>query len=230
MEELVLELKFIVPNAQSKMRILELWEKTFENRQQLRKSESLLEYFNDFPVIGAFDGELIKLEFLKIKPEAKPFKDHWDEIQDKILDHYTNMCVELKDKFIRALAIIRAKCPSRGSKRNKNVDTNKKNPLSGVIEWINSEDDFPTNVNSPVLICRGPFLEGTTDSAVCWGSTVINVPTGLQSAFKVLFCSFAVIGVEPPQQDKQFFAFVAGAVLGLPGMSTTCEKFLVSLD
>lgn len=155
-------------------------------------------------------------------------------------------------EFIRALAIIRAKCPSRGSKRNKNVDTNKRNPLSGVIEWINvrnnidlnlqtslkrfsilyfqSEDDFPTNVNSPVLICRGPFLEGTTDSAVCWGSTVINVPTGLQSAFKVLFCSFAVIGVEPPQQDKQFFAFVAGAVLGLPGMSTTCEKFLVSLD
>lgn len=57
----VLELKFIVPNVQSKVRIVELWEKTFASRQQKRTAGTLVEYLKDFPVIGAFNGELVSV-------------------------------------------------------------------------------------------------------------------------------------------------------------------------
>ncbi|XP_065075784.1 uncharacterized protein LOC135717554 [Ochlerotatus camptorhynchus] len=101
MEDLVLELKFIVPNVQSKVRIVELWEKTFASRQQKRTAGTLVEYLKDFPVIGAFNGELIKLEFTKIKPGAKSFTDHWEELQNKILKQYADMFVELKNSKLR---------------------------------------------------------------------------------------------------------------------------------
>lgn len=38
--------------------------------------------------------------------------------------------------FVRSLAVVRMKNPSRGAKKTKQDDASRKNPLNGLVEWI----------------------------------------------------------------------------------------------
>lgn len=62
------ELKFIVPNQANRSRVIELWAATFGDRQTFRNENRLSEYFQDFPVFSAYNGELVS-EFSISKTE-----------------------------------------------------------------------------------------------------------------------------------------------------------------
>lgn len=52
------ELKFIAPNAQTKTRIIELWNKTVVHRMYTLAEETE-QYLSCFPVLSAFNGLLV---------------------------------------------------------------------------------------------------------------------------------------------------------------------------
>ncbi|XP_021703123.1 uncharacterized protein LOC110677020 [Aedes aegypti] len=139
------ELRFIVPSQQIKSRVFELWNATFENRQKYRSEGSFYSYVQNHPVLTAFNGKLITNDFHKLKPSAKPFVETWTAMEGKIISNNREVYTELKNDFVRALSIIRLKNPSRGSKRVREENANRKNPLNGIVQWINAEDDFPSN-------------------------------------------------------------------------------------
>ncbi|XP_055542588.1 uncharacterized protein LOC129728197 [Wyeomyia smithii] len=59
LEELILELKYIVPNQRTRARIFELWEITFVSRHGNGTDSSFSKMFATFPVLSAYKGELI---------------------------------------------------------------------------------------------------------------------------------------------------------------------------
>lgn len=74
-----------------------------------------------------------------IKPEASSFLETWYNYQSRILERHYEMFRYIKSDFFRAIAIVRAKTPTRGSKRLRDRDEKdslKTNPLHGVIGWI----------------------------------------------------------------------------------------------
>ncbi|XP_055548227.1 uncharacterized protein LOC129731889 [Wyeomyia smithii] len=112
------ELKYIKPNNHSKTRILELWKKTLTHRLSIL-NKGTKQYVNDFPVVFAFNGLLISLDLYQLYPSAMNFVEKWDQLEPKILLKYLEEFRDLKNDFLRALAIVRIKNPSRGSKKTK---------------------------------------------------------------------------------------------------------------
>ncbi|XP_058445906.1 uncharacterized protein LOC131427042 [Malaya genurostris] len=94
-QQAMLELKFIVPSQQNKNRIIELWNISFQNRQQSRELKHSFECIDDFPVLTAYNGELITLDFLKIRPQATSFSEKWETVQERILSQYNQLFCEL---------------------------------------------------------------------------------------------------------------------------------------
>ncbi|XP_065092129.1 uncharacterized protein LOC135712957 [Ochlerotatus camptorhynchus] len=230
-EELILELQYIVPNQHNKHRVLELWKTTFSKRQQSRDADEFQQYLQAFPVSTAYDGELITFDFQILKPAATSFADEWNKLEGRILTVHRAMYRELTNDFVRALAIVRFKNSSRGSKRAKTDDAVLNNPLSGVVKWIQPEDDFPQDSGSiPLLVVRGNFPDVTDGCAVCWGTIAIPVGDDLKTAFGIFIQCFPVFGVALNPSDKNFFLFIGGAVLNINTLTTTGAKFLHGLQ
>ncbi|XP_055537684.1 uncharacterized protein LOC129725654 isoform X2 [Wyeomyia smithii] len=226
-QELLLELKYICPNQQTRARVLKLWEKTFTIRRN--NYSSMLDLLESFPVLSAYNGELISYDFKMMKPAAGEFFEKWITLEQKILTTYKEMFIEIRHDFIRALAIIKEKNPSRGSKRRQ-ADNGGNNPLNGIVHFIGADDEIPTDENIPLLIVRGSF---SADSNECTLRLLgHNIPVGndLRSAFKIYLESLTVFNITPAAFDKQFFLFFNGAVFGFETLSTTGMKFMHSLQ
>ncbi|XP_062558077.1 uncharacterized protein LOC134222950 [Armigeres subalbatus] len=73
-EELILELKFISPNSNTKSRAEELWMITFSDREKYRKNKDFQEYLKLYPVASAFDGIMVSMDFVKMYPDANSFQ------------------------------------------------------------------------------------------------------------------------------------------------------------
>nr|XP_029723539.1 uncharacterized protein LOC109403469 isoform X2 [Aedes albopictus]XP_029723540.1 uncharacterized protein LOC109403469 isoform X2 [Aedes albopictus] len=230
-QTLIEELKFIVPNQANRSRVIELWAATFGDRQTFRNENRLSEYFQDFPVFSAYNGELVSIDYAKMKPSAAPFIEIWEQMEPKVLKQHEHLYKEIRADFIRALSIIRLKNPSRGSKRKQDSTARKLNPLSGIIEWIKVEDDLPmTESVAPVLFVRGEPMQASRDCVLRWNQWIIPVAQDVKTAFKLLVESFTVLKVSPAPTDKQFFLFMNGAVCQTETLNTTGAKFLHSLD
>lgn len=67
--------------------------------------------------------------------DCKEFDSTWDELEVKIVITY-KLFTHIKNNFVRALAILREKNPTKGRKNTKNMDARKANPLHGVIDWV----------------------------------------------------------------------------------------------
>ncbi|XP_065081450.1 uncharacterized protein LOC135704016 [Ochlerotatus camptorhynchus] len=91
------ELKFIIPNSQMKSRVIELWNATFKMRHQYRIENQFIGYAADFPVITAYNGELLTMDFKIIHQKAAAFLDKWDILEPKISVRYHNLFKELKN-------------------------------------------------------------------------------------------------------------------------------------
>ncbi|XP_062700808.1 uncharacterized protein LOC109408589 isoform X2 [Aedes albopictus] len=226
------ELRFIVPTPQTKSHVIELWNTTFEQRQKYRSEDRFYPFAQECPVFTAYDGELISLDFNKIKPSSKSFLENWDTIERNVSSAYRELYKELKNDFVRTLAIIRLKNPSRGSKRVRDEEASRRNPLKGIVQWINADDDFPSHGDqnsTPILYARGTMFEDSTDCAIVWGNIVFPLLVNIKSGFSILMKSLYVFNVSGAACDKQFYLFIAGAVLGIEQLSTTGLKFLHSV-
>ncbi|XP_065088056.1 uncharacterized protein LOC135709595 [Ochlerotatus camptorhynchus] len=144
---LIEELKFVVPTEDNKTRIAYLWDSTFDYRCQYRANKDVFSFLEEFPVASAFDGELIDYDFKKMKKNTVDFTDNWKHWQEKILQGHRHLFREISNDFVRALAIIRAKNPTRGSKRLRDEESAKENPLRGIINWVSLEaQSFPKKI------------------------------------------------------------------------------------
>lgn len=154
------ELKFAVPTEKIKIYILDIWRRSLKFRNELRNEGKFLQFMTDFPVASAFSGLLVRIisfttnglnlililvlfqiseDYKLLKPEASSFNESWTSYQLRILERHQDMFRYIKDGFLRALAIVRSKNPTRGSKRMRDQDAKdllKINPLHGVIGWI----------------------------------------------------------------------------------------------
>ncbi|XP_055536043.1 uncharacterized protein LOC129724840 [Wyeomyia smithii] len=152
------ELKFITPTISTKSRIEHLWDATFISRNVYRKNKDFFAYLEEFPVASAFDGQLIDFDFCKMYT-LTDFWRNWMEWQCRILTMYGDLYKELHDDFIRALSIVRAKNPARGSKRLRDEKNTMMNPLNGIIDWVGVDDPLPMPNKIPTLIVKGESLQ-----------------------------------------------------------------------
>ncbi|XP_065083261.1 uncharacterized protein LOC135705442 [Ochlerotatus camptorhynchus] len=201
---MVEELKFIVPISENRSRINQLWTSTFEYRSQYRENHDFHSFLEEFPVSSAFEGELVEYDFKRMRNQTVDFAEQWNVWQAKVLKTYQHLFREISNDFLRALAIIRAKNPTRGSKRVRDEDSAKDNPLKGLLNWIKLDDPLPIDYNVPIIIVRGsPMTEG--ECFISWKS--INIPLGgnIVHAFSVFCKAFDVFGTACAPSDKQFF-------------------------
>ncbi|XP_065082234.1 uncharacterized protein LOC135704687 [Ochlerotatus camptorhynchus] len=154
-DQIILELKFLCPGPSTRSRAEELWIATFRDRDSIRKKGEFHEYTKLYSVGSAFDGVMISLDFDILHPGALDFQERFIIFQDKILARYDNLYQHVQDEFMRALAIIRIKNPSRGAKRTNQGNVDRKNPLDGIIEWVEVDNPFPVvTANTPVLYVK----------------------------------------------------------------------------
>nr|XP_029715639.1 uncharacterized protein LOC109397381 isoform X1 [Aedes albopictus] len=213
-ECLVNELKFSVPSEQTKTHIKNLWKRTIRFRNDHRDAGSFLTFLTDFPVASAFGGLLIMSDYEALHPKAPDFRAAWNELQEKILERYRDKYRFLKNDFIRALAIVREKNPTRGSKRPRErneQDLRKNNPLHGIILWINADAPIP-EPDVPQIVIRGEeFVEG--NGSLVWKNVAIPLETDILSAFALLCATFTVFNVKCSPSDKLFYGFFQRNVL-----------------
>nr|XP_029710076.1 uncharacterized protein LOC109425344 [Aedes albopictus] len=125
-EQLILEMKFLCPGPSTKSRAEELWMMTYADREQYRKKQAFHDYMKSFPVASSFDGLMISLDLGKMHPDAQDFCQQFSVLQSKVLAKYDDLLLHISNDFLRTLAIIRLKNPSRGVKRSNNETTKKK--------------------------------------------------------------------------------------------------------
>ncbi|EAT37863.1 AAEL010194-PA [Aedes aegypti] len=228
-DELVDELRCIVPTHQEKGKIEELWKKTIIQRNKARDEGFFLQYLKDFPVALAFDGQLISLDFQLLKPNAQCFDDAWNSILPKILDQYRDVHMYMKNDVIKALTVIRDKNPSRGAKRpREETQARKLNPLRGVIEWIDPEFEMPSTEIPMIFIAEKLFEIG--DCCVAWKDITIPVGNDVLAAFKLLCQAFVVFNVKCSPSDKIFYSFFHAFCFKVEPLSTTSNKFVDKLN
>ncbi|XP_021693745.1 uncharacterized protein LOC5579883 [Aedes aegypti] len=94
---MVEELKFIVPVAENRNRINELWESTFAYRCQYRANNDVLSFLEEFPVSIAFLGELIEYDYQRLTGRNIVFVNEWSNWQQKVLHAHKYMFKEISD-------------------------------------------------------------------------------------------------------------------------------------
>ncbi|XP_065085860.1 uncharacterized protein LOC135717162 [Ochlerotatus camptorhynchus] len=224
------ELKFIVPVPENRNRIIQLWESTFAIRCQYRSNNDFMSFLEEFPVSTAFHGELIEYDFKRMTSRNVVFTEEWACWQHKVLHSYKYMFKEISDDFLRALAIIRIKNPTRGSKRLRNEDASKENPLIGLFQWIKLDDPLPESFKNPVLAIRGTSMTPGEQCFISWNNVNIPVGSNIVQAFGILCQCFIVFGTTCAPTDKQFLLFFKAVVFSTSSISTTGEKFVRSLE
>ncbi|XP_062551888.1 uncharacterized protein LOC134217124 [Armigeres subalbatus] len=227
LDTLINELKFAVPSEITKAHIKNLWRKTIKVRKDHRDEGTFLTFLGDFPVASAFNGLLITNDYEVMKPKSFDFGEAWSDIQRKILERHRDMFRYVNSDFIRALAVVREKNPTRGSKRLReeiDKDLRKINPLHGIIQWIHADKDMPTPDIPQIIVVGEQFMEGTC--SLVWKNVVIPVETGVLSAFVLLCKAFTVFGIKCSPADKLFFSFFNATCFKVEALSTTANKFM----
>ncbi|XP_029707906.2 uncharacterized protein LOC115254508 [Aedes albopictus] len=227
---MVEELKFVVPVPENRKKIDELWAATFNYRSQYRANQDFQSFLEEFPVSTAFEGELVQYDFERIFNKTVDFEGQWHTWQEKLLKTYKHLFREITSDFLRALAIVRSKNPTRGSKRVHDEDAVKDNPLKGLITWIKLDDPLPTDQKIPVLVIRGNTMSEGEQRFVSWNG--INMPVGgdIVRAFSTFCQCFDVFRTACAPSDKQFIMFFRAIVFSVDKISTTGEKFVRSLQ
>ncbi|XP_062535172.1 uncharacterized protein LOC134204360 [Armigeres subalbatus] len=232
-EQMIEELKFLCPGPNTRKRAEELWDNTFEERNKFRKTEEFHLFLMECPAATAFDGYLLKLDFLKLHPQARSLEEVFGDWSPRILAAYPETLQHIPNETVRALGIIRMQNPSRGKKRLRD-DTSSSpsvNPLSGIVEWLNVDDPFPTaHHEHPVLYARGSFPENPTGGIISWRGITIDLQMPFLGLFETLCQAWAVFNVECRPSDKQFFVFLSAVLMGVGNITTTGEKFLRRLN
>lgn len=227
---MVEEMKFIVPTAENRKRIMELWSSTFEYRSNFRVNQDFYSFIEEFPVSTAFEGELVEYDFKMMWNHTVDFGEQWSIWQHRVNNSYPHLFREISNDFLRALAIIRAKNPTRGSKRVRDDDTAKDNPLKGLIKWIKLDDPLPVDHKIPVLIIRGNLMEEGEQCFVSWNSVNMPVSGDIVRAFGIFCQCFDVFATTCTPSDKQFMLFFRAVIFSVGKVSTTGEKFVRSLE
>ncbi|XP_062541896.1 uncharacterized protein LOC134209890 [Armigeres subalbatus] len=227
---MVEELKFVVPTTENRKKIMNLWSSTFEYRSQFRSNQDFHSFIEEFPVTTAFDGELVEYDFRRMWNQTMEFVEQWNTWQHKILMSYKHLYREISNDFLRALAIIRAKNPTRGSKRVRDERSSEDNSMNGLIYWIKLDDPLPVCYEVPVLIIRGNLMTEGEQHFVSWD--IVNMPVGdnIVRAFSMFCQCFDVFGIPCAPSDKQFMMFFRGIIFSVDKVSTTGEKFVRSLE
>ncbi|XP_062551493.1 uncharacterized protein LOC134216658 [Armigeres subalbatus] len=219
-EELILELKFISPNSNTKSRAEELWMITFSDREKYRKNKDFQEYLKLYQVASAFDGIMISMDFVKMYPDAHNFCEQFLNLQEKVLAKYGDLFLHIQSDFLRTLAIIRAKNPSRGVKRSKNDSWTKKTPLDGIVEILKMDDPVGYNNMPPEGINAGTFV---------WKECTIKIAANILDCFRILCEAINVFNCDISPENKQFYAFIFAVVMNITPLTTTGEKFYRSI-
>ncbi|KXJ76534.1 hypothetical protein RP20_CCG009478 [Aedes albopictus] len=94
------------------------------NRPRCVQQQSLLPAV--IPVPEDNIEQLISLDLGKMHPDAQDFCQQFSVLQLKVLAKYDDLLLHISNDFLRTLAIIRLKNPSRGVKRSNNETTKKK--------------------------------------------------------------------------------------------------------
>lgn len=224
------ELKYLCPGPATESRAEELWAATYHDRSCIRQAGSLLSYLIDHPIAAAFDAKFISMEYKHMFPYAANFQERFGELQDKILTRYHDLFQNNQNGFLRTLAIIRLKNPSRGAKRLRDSASARENPLQGVIEW--TQNDFSTLPASevPVLYLKGNIMENVAEGCVMWKDWSAIIKQDAMYCFRVLCECFAVFNTSCKAEDKQFFLFISATFRGVGNLTTTGEKFMRNLD
>ncbi|XP_065075394.1 uncharacterized protein LOC135699115 [Ochlerotatus camptorhynchus] len=226
MDNLIIELKFIVPSDETKNHILNLWKKTLKIRNEHRNERTMLTFLKDFPVASAFGGVLIAYDYTTLRPNASDFNESWNDIQSKVLVRYSDTFRFIKNDFLRALAVVRQKNPTRGLKRSREQDPNlrKINPLHGIIQWINSDKSMPTSAIPQIIVVGEEFEVG--ECYVIWDNVVVGTGPDVLHAFVLLCKAFTVYRVACSPSDKLFFDFFYACCFKINQMSTTGNNFI----
>ncbi|XP_062534812.1 uncharacterized protein LOC134203994 isoform X2 [Armigeres subalbatus] len=227
-DELVNELRFIVPTEQEKGRIRQLWQQTLIQRNNARDEGTFLQYLQEFPVALAFGGELLSLDFEVLKPNACLFEDGWNSILPKILAEFEDVHMFIKNDVIKALAVIHDKNPSRGAKRpREESNARNSNPLHGILKWIDPDLEMPMT-DVPLIFITEKFPE-IGECYVAWKDISIPVGKNVLAAFILLCQSFTVFNVKCCPSDKIFYSFFNAYCFKVEPLSTTSNKFLNKL-
>lgn len=114
----------------------------------------------------------MEYDFRKLRNQTVDVIEKWNTWQEKILKSYNHLFREISSgniislltkfvfrklfyhtDFLRAVAIIRAKNPTRGSKRVRNEDASKHNPMNGLIKWIKVNNKRNKQLKEMSRIC-----------------------------------------------------------------------------
>ncbi|XP_055590855.1 uncharacterized protein LOC129742942 [Uranotaenia lowii] len=225
------ELKFIVPNSDNKKRILELWSLTYDRRNLCRKNQEMFMFLKEYPASISFDGELISYDYIRMYniDAASMFHSSWPNWMSKSISRYPYLYREIGNAFLRALAVIRLKNPNRGSKRARQLDEAKENPLKGIIDWIHDESELPNCHAVPALVIRSNLFDKGY-CYLCWNTLHVPVGEDIECAFIKLLQCFEVFGINCNPADKLFFNFFYATIFNTHKITTTGEKFVISLS
>ncbi|XP_055547076.1 uncharacterized protein LOC129731255 [Wyeomyia smithii] len=173
---------------------------------------------------------MISMEFRAMYPYAPDFEKQLTSLRVKVLARYHDLFNNIKDEFLRALFIIRQKCPSPGTKRARDANLSKVNLLNGIIEWITPEDAFPTKSDFPVLYVKGESNEEQSSAALVWKENIIPLEPNMQHCFRILCESLLVFNTFCHPVNKQFFIFMCYALLGVGNLTTTGERLMQNIQ
>ncbi|XP_055607475.1 uncharacterized protein LOC129755139 isoform X2 [Uranotaenia lowii] len=99
LDEIVSKLKFMSPIAESRTIIEQDWQLTYTIRTEIKKQavggEKIEKMFNTFPLITAYHGHLVSLDFDRLFPHAKPFAEIWSQLEDRILEKFHYLFTEI---------------------------------------------------------------------------------------------------------------------------------------
>lgn len=138
-EETASQLRFMEPCEGSVNIIKQGWIKTITIRNSIRQMDDpeakISEMFKRFPILGAFDGNLINLDFNHLFPGSADAANRWNDIQHKILQCFKHHA-SIENEFIRAVVFVKENNPTRGVKRTHDGSKEIRTTLDRIVEWI----------------------------------------------------------------------------------------------
>ncbi|XP_039448641.1 uncharacterized protein LOC120427786 [Culex pipiens pallens] len=213
------------------------WIKTITIRNSIRQMDDpeakISEMFKRFPILGAFDGNLINLDFNHLFPGSADAANRWNDIQHKILQCFKHHA-SIENEFIRAVVFVKENNPTRGVKRTHDGSKEIRTTLDRIVEWISPEDnvdDYANKVKSSkqifLLVKASPYKNG--ESYVVVGKRCFYVGSEIEAAFFTFLKVFKFLNVPVEPSLKNFFALFDGAIFQTGALTTTGTTFMVKL-
>ncbi|XP_055526748.1 uncharacterized protein LOC129719454 [Wyeomyia smithii] len=185
-EDMLTELQYFIPSNHSKERLMVIWKATIAYRNEQRANDNFLQFLRDFPAASSFNGELLLEEFTILNPKANDVISTWTVLQPKLLSFFDEMYLHITSQFVRSLAILKNKNPTRGSRQVRG-DARKIHPLHGIIDWIDPEGEIPACEFPQIFVAAEQFQCG--DCYLVWDDFAINTGRDLEHSFILLSLS-----------------------------------------